>query len=177
MESGPHQPPHGPVGGSRSYIRAPTVVVSEQSMDGHSTTEHKALIRDYFAAWDGGDPEVIASFFADDFSTTYTNWAGEEIQITPDEVTDWIAGWLDVVAEMTHEIHRVVSEDDTVFAHITYRGVHDGEISGIAPTGNRIEVEEYLRFRIEDGEIVDFDWLSDDLSLIRQLGVDLPITQ
>lgn len=140
-----------------------------------STHENKELIRSYYAAWDAGDPGVIATFFADDFSTTYTDWAGEAVRVGPEDVHDWIAGWLDVMSEMTHQIHELVAEGDQVIANVTYRATHDGTIHGIEPTGNRVEVEEYLRFRIEDDEIVAFDWLGDDLALLRQLGVDLPI--
>lgn len=139
--------------------------------------ENKELLREYYEAWDAGDPAAIESFFADDFSTTYTDWTGAEVRVGPTDVHDWIAGWLDVMAAMTHEIHDLVAEDDTVVANVTYRAIHEGAIHGIEPTGNAVEVEEYLRFRIENDEIVELDWLGDDLALLRQLGVDLPIEE
>jgi steroid delta-isomerase-like uncharacterized protein len=139
------------------------------------TRENEELIREYYAAWDAGDPDEIAAFFADGFSTTYTDWMGNETSVGPGDVHDWIAGWLDVIADTTHEVHDLVADGDRVMAHVTYRGVHEGRIHGIEPTGNTVEVEEFLRFRIQDGGIVELDWLSDDLALLRQLGVDLPI--
>lgn len=142
-----------------------------------STRANEALIEAYYAAWDAGDPDEIAAFFADDFSTTYTDWTGDEVRVDPADVHDWVAGWLDVMAEMTHEIHELVADGDQVMAHVTYRGVHEGRVHGIEPTGHTVEVEEYHRFRIEDDEIVELDWLSDDLALLRQLGVDLPIEE
>lgn len=146
-------------------------------MPGRSTTENEDLIREYYEAWDAGDPDRIATFFAEDFSTKYTDWTGTEIRVTRETVQDWITGWLDVMTEMTHEIHDIVADGDTVMVHVTYRGIHDGEVHGIEPTGNRVEVAEYLTFHIEDGEIVTMDWLSDDLALLRQLGVELPIEE
>ncbi len=137
--------------------------------------EHKALIREYFAAWDAGEPEAIAAFFADDFSTTYTAPTGDEVRVEPADVREWIADWLGVIADTSHEVRELVAEDDVVMARVTYRGVHAGELLGIEPTGNRVEVEEYLRFRLADGEIAELDWLGDDAALLRQLGVDLPI--
>ena len=137
--------------------------------------QNKALVRDYYAAWDAGDSDAIAAFFADDFTTTYTDWAGSDVRVESAGVHDWITGWLDVIAEMTHEIHELVAEADQVMAHVTYRGVHAGTVHGIEPTGKTVEVEEYLRFRIDDDKIVELDWLSDELALIRQLGIDLPI--
>lgn len=140
-----------------------------------AANRNKELIREYYAAWDAGDADAIATFFADDFSTTYTDWTGEEVRVAPVDVRDWIAGWLDSMAEMTHQIHELVAEDDQVVANVTYRAVHDGAIHGIEPTGKTVAVEEYLRFRVENGTIVELDWLSDNLALLRQLGVDLPI--
>lgn len=140
-----------------------------------SARENEALVREYYAAWDAGDPDEIATFFADEFSTTYTDWTGEETRVDPEDVREWIAGWLDVMAGTTHDVHELVADGDQVMAHVTYRGIHDGRIHGIEPTGHAVEVEEFLRFRIRDGEIVELDWLSDDLALLRQLGVDLPI--
>lgn len=144
-------------------------------MPEQSTHENKQLIREYYAAWDAGDTEAIATFFADDFSTTYTDWMGEEVRVDHTDVHDWISGWLDVMSEMTHHIHELVAEGDQVMANVTYRAIHDGTIHGIDPTGNTVEVEEYLRFRIKNDEIVEFDWLGDDLTLLRQLGVNLPL--
>lgn len=112
-------------------------------------------------------PRQTRTFFANDFSTTYIDWTGTEVRVTSEVVHDWIAGWLDVMAEMAHEIHDLVADDETVMVHVTYRGIHAGEIHGIEPTGTRVEVAEYLTFRIEDGAIVAMDWLGDDLALLR----------
>lgn len=144
-------------------------------MDRTAAAENKKLVRAYYAAWDTGDPEAIATFFADGFSTSYTDWTGEEHRVEPAEVDDWIAGWLDIMAEMTHEIHDLVAAGDQVIAHVTYRGVHEGRIHGIEPSGTGVEGEEYVKFRIEGDRIVELDWLEDTLALLRQLGVDLPI--
>lgn len=138
-------------------------------------SENEALIREYFRAWDEGDVDAIAACFADDFSTTYAGPDGEEVTVEPSDVRAWIAGWLDTISEMRHEVHDLVADDDRVMAKITYTGTHSGEVFGVEPTGNRVEVREFCSFRIEDGSIVAFDWLGDDLALLRQLGVELPI--
>jgi predicted ester cyclase len=60
-------------------------------------------------------------------------------------------------------------------ARISWSGLHEGEVLGIEPTGARVEVEEYLSFRLANGGIAELRWLGDDLDLLRQLGVELPI--
>lgn len=144
-------------------------------MTSTTTQANKTLIRDYFRAWDHGDVDAITEFFAEDFSTSYKGWNDEEVRVNPEDVRDWIAGWQETFSGMTHEIQELVAEGDQVVAQITYQGVHTGPLYDIEPTGNTIEVDEFLRFRIDDGAIVEFDWLSDDLALLQQLNVDLPI--
>lgn len=135
---------------------------------------NEAVIRAYFDAWDDGDVAAITACFADDFATTYAGPSGETVRVGPGDVPDWIAGWLDVIGDMRHDVHDLVAEGDRVLARITYTGRHRGEVFGVEPTGNRLEVREFLSFRIEDGKIAEMDWLSDDLALLRQLGVELP---
>ena len=77
---------------------------------------------------------------------------------------------------MAHEIHELVAEGD-LMGHLTYRGVHDGRTFGLEPTGNAVEVVAYLQFSTENDEIPDLDWLSDDLGLIRQRDIGLPIDE
>ncbi len=126
-------------------------------MPEQSIQENKELIRGYFAAWDARDPAAIRKYFADDFSTIYTDWTGNEVHVGPTDVHDWIVGWLDVISAMKHEIHELVVEGDQVVTNVTCSGVHEGTIHGIEPTGKPVEVEEYLRFRIDDAEIVELD--------------------
>ena len=144
--------------------------MTERPVDG---TE--ALVREYYDAWDAGDPARVEACFGVDFSTTYTDEQGETVRVEAGDVHGWITGWLDIVADMDHEIHSLVADGDQVMTRITYRGTHVGEVFGVEPTGTRVEVEEFHRFRIRDGRIVELDWLSDDLSFRRQLGLELPV--
>lgn len=64
-----------------------------------------------------------------------------------------------------------VAEGDRVATRFTARGTHQGELEGIAPTGDRVEVPGIVISRIEGGKIVE-DWTSyDALGLMQQLGV------
>lgn len=143
-------------------------------MTGNGDDSHEALVREYYDAWDAGDPARIEACFGQDFSTSYADEHGDEVRVGPDEVHDWIAGWLGVVADMEHEVHSLVAEDGEVLTRITYRGTHVGEAFGVDPTGSRVEADEFHRFEIRDGAIVALDWLGDDLAFLRQIGADLP---
>lgn len=137
--------------------------------------ENKELAHEYLAAWDNEDSEAVTDVLADDFVFTHEDMTGTEMELDVDGFQDLMAGYFQALSDPGHEIHDVVAEDDTVVVRLTYSGVHDGEFLGIEPTGTHIAVEEYLTFYIEDGEIVELHTLADNVSLLRQLGLELPV--
>lgn len=137
--------------------------------------ENKELVQEYLAAWDDDEPDAITALLAEDFSTTYTDATGTDVQLDVDGFEDLVAGYFEAFSELATEVHEMVAEDNWVMTRITYSGVHDGEFLGVPATGNHVEVEEFFSFRIEDGEIAEMHYLGDNLDLLRQLGVELPI--
>jgi steroid delta-isomerase-like uncharacterized protein len=71
-------------------------------------------------------------------------------------------------AEIT--IEDQVAEGDTVATRWTARGTHQGELLGVPPSGNRVEVAGVTISRIEGGKIVE-DWDNyDALGMMQQIG-------
>lgn len=66
---------------------------------------------------------------------------------------------------------KMIAEGDEVFVLATCTGVHEGELSGIAPTGKSIELPLVLTYHIVDGKIIDHLMLFDQVTLLQQLGV------
>lgn len=72
--------------------------------------------------------------------------------------------------DIRFEIEKQVAEGDMVGTRWTARGTHEGELMGIAPTGNRVEVEAFTLHRFSEGEIAE-NWAHyDALGMMRQLG-------
>ena len=69
------------------------------------------------------------------------------------------------------DIEDMIAEGDRIVARVTGSGTHQGEFMGIAPTGNRVEFSVIDIARIVEGKIVEHWSNSDQLGLIRQLGV------
>ena len=66
-------------------------------------------------------------------------------------------------------VEETVVEYDRVFARLTYRGAHRGELFGISPTGRTITYPGAALFTIR-GKKIERGWvLGDALSLLRQL--------
>ena len=64
-----------------------------------------------------------------------------------------------------------VTEGDKVAFRWIMSGTHEGELLGVAPTGERISVMGIDIVHIEDGEILDYWGEFDVMSMLRQLGI------
>src|SRR5215218_4011311 len=63
-----------------------------------------------------------------------------------------------------------IAEGDKVVSQWSAQGTHQGELMGIAPTGNQVMITGITIHRIEDGKIVE-EWENwDALGLMQQIG-------
>ena len=67
-------------------------------------------------------------------------------------------------------IEEQVAEGDKVVTRWIAYGTHQGEMMGIAPTGNQVRVEGITISHIQEGKIVQEWELFDTLGLMQQLG-------
>jgi len=71
-------------------------------------------------------------------------------------------------AEIT--VEDQVAEGDTVVTRWAARGTHQGELFGVPPSGNRVEVAGITVSRIEGSKIVE-EWDNyDALGMMQQIG-------
>jgi steroid delta-isomerase-like uncharacterized protein len=66
--------------------------------------------------------------------------------------------------------HVDATDDDIALAY-TITGTHHGDFLGVAPTGKRISARGMQIARFEDGKIVERWGSSDELGILKQLGV------
>jgi predicted ester cyclase len=75
-------------------------------------------------------------------------------------------------------VEETLTESDRVFARLTYRGSHRGELFGISPTGRRITYAGAAVFTIREKKIERGWVLGDTLGLLRQLrGSGFPCSE
>ncbi len=73
--------------------------------------------------------------------------------------------------DLVMSVDNVIAEDDFVGEVLTLRGTHTGTFAGIPPTGRSIEIKSVNICRIEDGLVRERWGASDDLGLMRQIGI------
>ena len=67
-----------------------------------------------------------------------------------------------------HVIQDLVAEGDKVVARIWARGTHTGELMGIPPTGQVVEMTNIAIYRLAHGKIVE-RWAEQGLGVLEQL--------
>ena len=72
---------------------------------------------------------------------------------------------------------HVVAEGDLVVYRSTLRGAHEGLFLGMAPTGNRVEIDDVTMLCVTGRQITEWWYDCNLLAAVRQLGiVELPRT-
>jgi predicted ester cyclase len=74
------------------------------------------------------------------------------------------------IPDLHYTILDLVVGEDKVAAYVRMTGTHRGVFFGMPPTGQRIDVRQMQIEWIRDGRICQHWRITDDLTLLRQLG-------
>lgn len=69
------------------------------------------------------------------------------------------------------EVKHMVTDDDNVSFAYTVSGTHKGEFMGVSPTGKSFKVRGMQIGRFEDGKLVERWGATNELGILKQLGV------
>lgn len=128
---------------------------------------NKELIRRYYdEAYNTGDIEGLADFIAPDI-IDHSNLAIRGLA----DIQQNFAGFVAALPDFHSTIQQLVAEDDKVVAYTTLTFTHTAEFMGVAPTGKRISIETLSIFRIADNKVVERWGISDNVGVMRQLGI------
>jgi steroid delta-isomerase-like uncharacterized protein len=134
-----------------------------------SLEENKALIRRFYEEMDKGNIDAMDELVAEDY-----------INHDPPPFPGLAEGreGLKQAFEMFwratpghHLIEDQVAEGDKVVTRLRGIGKHEGELAGIPPTGNDLDVKAVAIHRIKDGRVVEHWSAVDSAANLHQLGV------
>jgi predicted ester cyclase len=130
-----------------------------------SLEENKAIVRRFIEAYNQQNLDLFDDFVAPDFVDHTHQQQGLENLKKIFNIA--FIGMPDL-----HEtIEDIIAEGDKVWARITYTGTHTGEWFGLAPTGKKVTINLFAIYRIVNGKIVEGWFFTDDLTLLKTLGV------
>ena len=68
-------------------------------------------------------------------------------------------------------IEDQIAEGNKVITRVIFRGTHQGDYRGIAPTGKQIKYSGIAIDRIVDGKVVEMWHVADTCAMLQQIGV------
>lgn len=137
-----------------------------------STETNKAIVRRYVEQVVGaGRVNLIDEFMVEDIALH-----GNGLEPGLRALGQWVRALDSAFPDRQLTFEDVVAEGDRVVVRTTLTGTHQGEIESIPATGKAIAHPSITVYRLAKGKIAEVWFASDNLSLIRHLGV-IPATQ
>ena len=135
-----------------------------------STEVNKVLLRrsveEVFSAQ--GDIDVADEIFAPDY-VGHNPTDPQDVR-GPEGAKERASIYRSAFPDVRLSIEEQVAEEDRVVTRWIANGTHQGEMMGIAPTGNQVRVEGITISHIQEGKILQEWELFDTLGLMQQLG-------
>ena len=129
---------------------------------------NESLVRQYIVElWNRGNIEVVEEVLAP-----------EAILLSPDGVFEGVAAikshyntYTGAFSDLSLIVDKISASDDEVKVKWFLKGTHDGEILGIAPTWQVIELAGSSSYMFEENKIVKEIKDYNEKELLKQLGV------
>ncbi len=132
-------------------------------------TNNAKLIKRYFEeVWNRGQLDVLDEIIAADY-VNHTPGLPNPIP-GPTGLKPIVAAIRKAFPDLKYVIENMVVSDDQVAVQTTMHGTHTGDFFGISPTHKVIKVSQMQIERITNYKIVEHWRITDELSLLKQLG-------
>ncbi len=134
------------------------------------SSENEALVRRYVEdVYDQRRLDVADEIFAPDFTLHDPDLPGGARG--PEGMKRVVETFVGAFPDLQVSLDDEFSSGDKVVTRWTSMGTHQGELMGIAPTGNRVEVTAVGIWRVAEGKIAEAWVVFDALGMMQQLGV------
>lgn len=90
----------------------------------------------------------------------------------PQGFIDFFTKFRAAFPDLAVAVETMVADDEQVAIAYTVTGTHKGPFHGIAPTGKKMKARGVQIARFEDGRIAERWGSSDELGILKQLGLD-----
>jgi predicted ester cyclase len=136
-----------------------------------STEKNKAIVRQFFGAFQTNDLVVLNELLAPDLVAYLP---GSPDPLNRQAHLDVIRRWNLAFSDLHFTIENQIAEGDRVATRTTLRGVHNrGDFLDLSPAGKQIAISVITMERIRDRKIVERRVILDVLDLMQQLGAPL----
>ena len=135
-----------------------------------AAADGNTLARRYFEeVWNRGMVEVLDELLAPDYVNHTPSFGSPPPG--PGGLKPIVLAMRRAFPDLHFTIEDVVVTRDALAIRTTMTGTHTGDLFGIAPTHRRIKVMQIQIERVRGGRIIEHWRVTDELTLMRQLGV------
>jgi steroid delta-isomerase-like uncharacterized protein len=128
------------------------------------------IVTRYFEeVWNEGKVEVLDQIMSPDYINHSPSLP--DPRPGPADLKPIVLAMRDGIADLHYEILDMVATADKVAIHLRVTGTHTGPLFGIPATGRQIDVHQMQIEWIRGGKIWQHWRITDELRLMRQLGV------
>jgi len=136
------------------------------------SADNKAIVREYIEeVCVKGNLNLVDKYIAPNF---VGRTVGMPVAEGREGFKQMLTGVYNAFANPQYTIEDLIAEGDKVVARWTFRGTHQQEIMGIAPTGKRVEMTGTITYRMANGQVQEWWEHIDLLGMLQQLGA-IPI--
>ena len=138
-----------------------------------SGTKAEGIARRYFKAIDERDLDTAVSLWAEGGRE---NVRGRVDTLAPEGVRTFIGELIAAIPDLDMQVVSTTSEAERCGVHWHLRGTFagPGSFGGVAPTGQRLDLEGFDLITVKDGKITANDAFTDSMTFARQIGMMPP---
>ena len=132
------------------------------------TEQNKALVRRNYETADKNDLTTFSEQLAPDVVIHLPGMPGP---LNREALIQMMNGMFSSLTERQHVFEDQIAEGDKVVTRLTLHAVHTGEFQGMPATDKQIAVSQIAIHRIQNGKIMEVWVSSDDINMMKQLGL------
>ncbi|OGC76679.1 MAG: hypothetical protein A2Z27_04925 [candidate division Zixibacteria bacterium RBG_16_50_21] len=133
-----------------------------------TTEQNKTIVRRNYETADKNDLTTYSEQLAPDVAV---HLPGMPAPLNREAVIHMMNVMFSGLPQRQHVFEDQIAEDDKVVTRLTLHAVHTGEFQGMPATGKQIAVQQMAIHRIRDSKIAEVWVSSDDIGMIKQLGL------
>ena len=132
------------------------------------TEQNKAIVRRNYETADKNDLTAFSEQLAPDLVLHYPGMPGP---LNREALLQMMNVMFSGLTQRQHVFEDQIAEGDKVATRLTLHAVHTGEFQGMSATGKQIAMAQTAIHRIRDGKIAEVWISSDDVGMMKQLGL------
>jgi steroid delta-isomerase-like uncharacterized protein len=126
-------------------------------------------MRQFWAVWEEGKVDLLDELLAAEYINR--TLAAPDLPPGPEGVKEVVSMFHSAMPDLRVVVEDMIAEGDKVATRYALEGTHEGELFGAPPTGKRLSIKSITVERVVGGKIREHWRVTDEMGMMRQLGI------